>query len=84
MLHDLMVTRGAHDSYSYHVYGSQGLSWARRGISSPEDRVSYLKELLRHLDQGIKFHPGNRELQSLHEDVTREILLLGSGAAGNY
>lgn len=64
--------------YPYHVLGSQGLAWARRGIADPDDRASYLRELHTQLEKACVKYSGNKELQQLTSDLQREYLLLAS------
>ena len=60
-------------AYPYHVLGSQGLSWSRRGLHSQEKGL-YLKSLLVALDEGLRKFPGQRDLRLLHRDLRREYL----------
>jgi len=70
-----MEARGAEDPCIFHVYGSQGLSWARRAPLLPQDR----KQLVRHLQDAVllgkSLHPRRRDLNQLAEDLKREYLL---------
>jgi hypothetical protein len=60
--------------YPYHVLGSQGLSWARRGISSPQERGRYLQKLRAKLEEGCAKYPHQEDLGKLLEDIKREYL----------
>ena len=62
------------DPYPYHLLGSQGLSWARRGIGIPRDKEAYLKRLIRRIDEGCKKYPKEKDLCQLLEDVKREYM----------
>ncbi|MFO1305611.1 MAG: SIR2 family protein [Burkholderiales bacterium] len=75
MLRELIATRGASDSYPYHVLGSQGLSWARRGIANRVQRVQFLEMLLAEVSAGCLRHRSNADLSRLKDDLKREILL---------
>lgn len=62
------------NSYSYHVLGSQGLAWSRRGIANNEKRKQYLRKLLDTVEDGTKKHPRVRELGQLFRDIQKEYL----------
>ncbi len=74
LLQGLIANRGSSDSYPYHVLGSQGLSWARRGIADRVQRVQFLEMLLAEVTDGCSRHRSNTELGRLKEDLRREIL----------
>jgi hypothetical protein len=71
-LEDLIARRGALDPYPYHVLGSQGLAWARRGIVASEDKGRYLAKLIKVLEEGVKRHADAADLRQLLEDIRRE------------
>lgn len=73
-LFDVIWRRGKEDSYPYHVLGSQGLAWSRRGTMSRGDRTTLLNELLEAVREGRRNHPSNRELQVLDSSVYLEYL----------
>ena len=73
ILEDLMLR--VHDSYPYHVLGSQGLSWARRGIKSPLERRKYLGRLMNKLEQGCKKFPRLTQICKLYEDIKKEYMM---------
>jgi hypothetical protein len=75
-LEDVMRQHGEQDSYSFHVYGSQGLSWARRAPVNRDTRISLLKRLLETVDKGTELHPNNRDLKRLKEDLRRECMMI--------
>jgi Mrp family chromosome partitioning ATPase len=74
LLEDLMTQSDRSGPYPYHVFGSQGLSWARRGIKSPMDRERYLRKIIRRVEQGQKKYPQEADLQQLLEDLKKEYL----------
>jgi Mrp family chromosome partitioning ATPase len=74
-LEDVMRIYGAQDSYSFHVYGSQGLSWARRATMTRDARLSLLKRLFDAVSRGCDVHPSNRDLRQLKEDLQRECMM---------
>ena len=71
-LESLMVRVG--DPYPYHLLGSQGLSWARRGIPSSREKEAYLHRLTIKLQEGCKKYPKEKDLQQLLSDLKREYL----------
>jgi hypothetical protein len=73
ILEDLMVR--THDYYPYHVLGSQGLSWARRGIKSPLERGKYLGKLMSRLEEGCKKFPRLSQICRLYEDIKKEYMM---------
>jgi len=64
-LHDLIRRRGKSDYHPYHVLGSQGLAWARRGIASEGERKRYLRGLVVALEDGVARHPKETQLREL-------------------
>jgi hypothetical protein len=74
-LEDVMRQHGGQDAYSFHVYGSQGLSWARRAPVTRDARLSILKRLLEAVDKGSELHPNNNDLKRLKEDLRRECMM---------
>jgi hypothetical protein len=74
-LEDVMRQRGEDDSYPFHIYGSQGLSWARRAPATPDERKGLLTRLLQAVEKGLELHPRAQELQRLREDLKRECML---------
>lgn len=73
-LEDSIRRRGVRDTYPYHVLGSQGLHWSRRGVMSTDDRKRLLARLLHSVKEGASRHAQARDLQQLKEDVQREYL----------
>jgi hypothetical protein len=71
-LETLMIRVG--DPYPYHLLGSQGLSWARRGIGTPREKEAYLKRLIHRTDEGSKKYPKEEELRQMLTDLKKEYL----------
>jgi len=65
---------GERDHYPYHVLGSQGISWARRGIMSTLEKERFLRAIISHLEVGCRNHPRAKELKNLLDDVKRQHL----------
>ncbi len=76
LLEDLIGRTGVADSYPYHVLGSQGLSWVRRGIHVRSDKERFLARLVGILNEACARFPRAAELQQLLKDLTRESLIL--------
>ena len=72
ILNDLITRVG--DPYPYHILGSQGLAWSRRGIADAKEKERYLRKLTAMLDEGCKKHPRELDLKTLLQDVRREYL----------
>jgi hypothetical protein len=75
-LEQLIEARGDRDRYPFHVLGTQGLSWSRRGIPNRLERSRFLRRVLQRLEAGCLLHGHRSELQGIRDDVKREILLL--------
>jgi len=58
--------------YPYHVLGTQGLAWARRGIPSSQERGRFLQKLTARLEEGCAKYPKALELKQILEAVKRE------------
>ena len=65
---------GDRDVYPYHVLGSQGIAWARRGIVSTIEKDRFLRGVISHIEAGCRNHPRAAELKSLLEALRREQL----------
>jgi tetratricopeptide (TPR) repeat protein len=76
ILMELIRSERGTGMYPYHVLGSQGLSWARRGIRHEEDRARYLRGLIATVQSGIKKIPEASALRQLDEDLRQELLSL--------
>jgi hypothetical protein len=74
ILEDLMLQSDRCGPYPYHVLGSQGLSWARRGIKSPMERERYLRKIVKRVEDGHKKYPREADLEKLLEDLKKEYL----------
>jgi len=72
ILSNLIATVG--DPYPYHILGSQGLAWSRRGITDSKERERYLRKLTAVLEEGNDKHPAELDLKNLLQDVKREYL----------
>ena len=70
----LIKQRGKLDPYPYHVLGSQGLLWAKKGIKNIEKRKKYLERLLSILEKGVEIHKLSDELREIRDRVKTEIL----------
>lgn len=77
-LEEAMRSRGRTDSYPFHVYGAQGLRWARRAPLGPEEKRVLLGRLLEAVREGRKHHPKRDDLRQLEGDLEREYLLLAT------
>ncbi len=75
-LEDVIRRRGETDAYAYHVYGSQGLRWARRAPMSTDDRARLLDRLRRLVAEGVRRHPRQGDLKQLSDDLQKEYLSL--------
>ena len=73
ILEALIANEHSLSSYPYHVMGSQGLAWSRRGLG-PQERNRYLFSLMKMLEEGVQKYPRNRELAKLLNDIQREYL----------
>jgi hypothetical protein len=73
-----MHNRGEEDSHPYHVYGSQGLSWARRSSMTKDEKVTFTRKLLDAVSQGRRHHPRRDDLRKLEADLRREYLLIST------
>jgi hypothetical protein len=74
LLEGVIATRGEQDSYCFHVLGAQGLSWARRGPHSPEEKRRLLTYYMNVVEQRLKKHPLQRDLVQLHADIKQDYL----------
>jgi len=75
-LESAIELHGRTDPYPYHVMGSQGLSWVRRGLMSDAEKVQTLERLRSALQEAREFHPTQRDIQQLSDDLERAYLLL--------
>jgi len=82
ILEALIVQSDRGGPYPYHVLGSQGLSWARRGIKSPLERGRYLGKIIKRVEQGRKKYLREAELEKLLEDLQKEYLSIAVNPTG--
>jgi hypothetical protein len=75
-LEHAMAERGVDDEYYFHVYGSQGLAWARRAPLLPEARRALVRRLMDAVDRGYALHNRSTNLKRLAEDLKKEYLSL--------
>ena len=75
-LEDVMRQHGSKEAYSFHVYGSQGLSWARRAPTTRDARLKLLERLRTAVDKGLELHAKNSDLQRLRDDLLREYMTM--------
>ena len=68
------LTNRVGDIHSYHMLGSQGLSWARRGIKITREKETFLKGLIRKIEEGCAKYPKEQDLRQLLADLKREYL----------
>lgn len=73
-LDEAIAQRGRNDSYPFHIYGSQGLAWAKRAPLGDEERKQLLLVLRRVVGEGIDLHPSRRDLRQLSKDLQAEYL----------
>jgi hypothetical protein len=78
LLDDVLRDRGTTDSLPYHVYGSQGLGWARHGVLSHDQRDRLYTKLARIVEQGRRNHPRSDDLKQLHDDIKKDHLMLAT------
>ena len=69
--------------HPYHVLGSQGLAWSRRGIQDSRERGTFLKYLVDVLTKGCKKFPRKQELQTLLVELKREYLSIAVSGQGS-
>lgn len=75
-LEEVIAKRGTTDYYAFHVYGSQGLAWARRAPLSRDEKKRLLEQLRRVVANGLKMHPSIEKLQSLKGALDRDYMML--------
>jgi hypothetical protein len=67
---------GDSDPYPFHILGSQGLAWARRGIFAKDKKREFLEKLYKLIDDGQNRHPRNNQISTLCKELQREYLSL--------
>jgi hypothetical protein len=75
-LDEIIAARGRRDGTPFHIYGSQGLAWARRGPMSLEERKRLLERLRSVVANGLELHPQNEELKSLQKALNKEYMMM--------
>jgi len=73
-LEDMIANSEKCGAYPYHVLGSQGLAWARRGIKSSLEKGRFLGRIIKRVEEGRKKYPRELELEKLIEDLKKEYL----------
>ncbi len=76
LLEDAIDRRGHVDYYPYHVLGSQGLSWVRRAVISPDEKERILSRIQGIVEEGARTFPRQPELQQLLRDIERTRLMM--------
>lgn len=76
ILEELIATDGGANPHPYHVLGSQGLAWCRRAVATPEAKGRLLQRLIRTVEDGLRKHPTNGDLQALLPVLRRELMEL--------
>jgi hypothetical protein len=62
------------NSYAYHVLGSQGLAWARRGIHGSREKGEFLIGLIEQVQAGASRFPADTYIRTILEDLKKEYL----------
>lgn len=75
-LEEVIEKRGSSNHYAFHIYGSQGLSWARRAPLSQNEKKKLLEQLRRVVANGLKLHPANENLKELNKALDKEYMML--------
>lgn len=75
-LEEIIALRGRQDSFPFHVYGSQGLAWARRGPLSVDERKRLLERLRLIVGEGLELHPESEDLRSLKQALDHEYMMM--------
>ncbi|HEY4783730.1 MAG TPA: hypothetical protein VIH54_18065 [Chthoniobacterales bacterium] len=70
------VNKGRTDPHPYHILGSQGLAWSRRGLDSFEKKRDYLEDLRRVMLEATHRHPKGDMIKTLYDAVEEEYLSL--------
>lgn len=79
-LEEQIQLSGKYDPYPYHVLGTQGLAWARRGNLTKLEKRELLGQLLQKLREGVAAHPRAEEVKTIRSDVEKEWLLTAVGS----
>ena len=73
VIDQLIKQRGMTDLYPYHVLGTQGFLWAKKGIKEIEKRKRYLQNLLSILEKGVENHKSSNELREMRDKISKEV-----------
>ena len=71
-----IAKRGQTDPHPYHILGSQGLAWSRRGLDTFEKKRDYLQSLRIIMTDARSKHPRGEMIGSLFGAVNDEYLNL--------
>lgn len=71
-----IIQHPAAQPHPFHVLGSQGFAWSRRGISRQEEKARYLRAIMAKVELGVDRYPKNEDLKQLRDDLRREYLAL--------
>ena len=74
-LKEVIRTDGKKTPYPYHVLGSQGRTWTRRAQLSGMEKRIFIRELVEYVGDGIRWHPWERSLTRLKQELRRDELL---------
>ncbi|MHB8399861.1 MAG: hypothetical protein ACYDCI_13170, partial [Candidatus Limnocylindrales bacterium] len=72
-LRELMLSGGLRAVHSFHLYGTQGLLWAVRGVPANE-RSAFILDLRDELARGLHEFPESDRLRQLKADIDRAYL----------
>jgi hypothetical protein len=75
-LEHVIDTRGKRDPYPFHVYGSQGLAWAKRSPLSHADKVQLMERLRRVVEAGRRLPPRQGRTAETGKDLEHEYLAM--------
>jgi len=67
---------GRRDPYPYHILGTQFLLWLRDRTQDKEERRSGMLRLKEIVEEGVRNHPGRRELKAALENINYELLMM--------
>ena len=62
------------NSYAYHVLGSQGLAWARRGLHGAREKGDFLAKLIDEIEPGITKFPADGAIKTILGELKKEYL----------
>lgn len=73
---------GRRDPYPFHILGTQLLQWFRWRVEDRQERKRGYERLKALLEDGVRIHPGRRELRELLAEVTRDYLMMAVPQTG--